>query len=228
VSPETPPPPPAEAPPPAAAEAPASAGQALLDACVADLAEGRYEDAIAKAIPAISEHPELAPSFQAVADVAADQLERRRTAPIDRDSAAGAPYASAPPPAYYPPPPPGYYGRRERARLTGGVELGLPTGFRIEWKIAQSAVDGWGFRLGGNVAFYDGTYPSFELMSFVDWTLQDSWQLETSVGLGAPYPALQVGAALQWDPPDEPVFVNIGGRFGMYGGTPDIVVGWVW
>jgi hypothetical protein len=234
-----PPPPPAEAPaatPAAEPDAAAVSGDEVLARAVSALTAGDYEDALAIAIPAISAYPELAASFHAVADVAADQIERRRLfegQPAVDVEGAGEHAAAAYPPAYYPTPQPyGYRPRdRDRVKLLWGFDAGFPSGLRLEWKIARSAVDSVGVRIGGNALLYGGAvYAVTDSTAFLDFKLSEKWQLETTAGFlvyyGWTYP--QGGVAAQYDPPS-PLHVNAGLRLSLYGSVlPDVSVGFVW
>ena len=52
----------------------------------------------------------------------------------------------------------------------------------LEWKLARSAVDGVGFRIGGNTLFYGGAvYAVTDGTAFVDFKLSEKWQLETGL-----------------------------------------------
>ena len=222
-------------------------GQLLADATVA-LGEQRFEDALEIAIPAITTHPELGGSFEALALLATDQLARQAAGAL----AASLPIAQPQPQANYAPQPPAYpvrgigvspypeasppgaepYPYRQRGAHFG-VDLGLPTGLRVEWKTRrkEAAVSGGGLRLGVNAMVYYGLYAGYDLMGYVDVRAVDNWEVELMGGVTAYsgiYPWPMVGAALQYDP-EGPLQVNVGGRIGLYRAfSPDVGVGFLW
>lgn len=223
----------AEAPAEPAPPAPAQSGEEVLARAVAALTEGDYDLALTIAIPAMSAWPELAPSFKAVVDVAADQNERRRQGATGVAGAAPGPYA--PPGARTGTEgygrPPGYgYPRRNRGELLWGFDFGFPTGVRVEWKLGRRVVDSLGLRVGGNFLLYGSVYPVTDLTFFMDWKVAEVWQIETTTGLFVYYgwPYAQIGAAAQYDPKG-PMHINAGAKIGPYGSLmPDLAVGFVW
>ena len=232
--------------------APRTGGELLADATVA-LAEQRYDDALKIAIPAITDHPALGSSFEALALLATDQLARQAASaraaqlPPAAPAHTSAPYAQQP----YAPQPQGYpirgigmpdpqapragemaYPYSQR-RAHFGVDLGLPTGVRVEWKARreEAVVTGGGLRLGVNVMSYYGLYVGYDVMGFADVKAAENWEVELMGGVTAYsgiYPWPMVGAALQYDP-EGPLQLNLGGRIGLYRAfSPDIGVGFLW
>ncbi|MEL6344805.1 MAG: hypothetical protein AAFV53_16930 [Myxococcota bacterium] len=204
-----------EKPPPAIPVTPPSSvpdiGRVLLEEATFLLKVGRFEDAIALSIPAISQHPELAPSFQAVAALATDQLNRT-------DSIS----------AMTPQNMPSQTGSRSK-EVRFGVDLGLPTGVRVDWKRSRGVADSVGFQIGGTLMYL--SEPSVQLNYYVDWRMGEKFQLVTPVGLlisyGSPY--LIVGLAGQFDPPDKPFHVDVGVNVGTSSVfVPTASVGFLW
>lgn len=202
-------------------------GRALLEQITDLLASGSYDRVVALALPAVSEHPDLADSFRAAADLAQDQLARER--------AGGLPDLEDPYARYGRPVRRGAAKRGDdRKGLLLGFEVGAPTAVRGEWKIGGSAADGVGLRVGGNAMIMDSgsAYTGVDSNLYVDWNLTPKWQLETSLGVfftqsGSAYP--NVGMAVQYDPPS-PLQVNvIGARLNAYGYlVPDVSVSFLW
>ncbi len=227
---------PAEPPPPAPAVDGPSADDVLTHA-IGLLADGDYDQALRVSIPAMAKYPDLAVSFRAIADVAADQLERQRTGP--GDAAATGPSTTAPLPrpmtglprpyGYRPPP----RSPRHVTSLGFGFEIGAPIGFRLELDLdakKPGGVDAIGVRAGGNTMFYHDVWPVSDMTAFMDFRVNETWQIEATAGgfvyFGFMYPS--AGAALQYDPKG-PLFVNAGARLGPYGSwLPDATAGFVW
>lgn len=205
----------------------AEAGEVVLERAVLALAEGRFDDAIAIATPAISRYPALASSFRAVLEVAVDQDGRAPTAP--RVVGWQDPYAYEPryPPSYRPVP----SARADGAGAHAGVDLGFPTGVRGELTFGKPGVHAVGLRLGANLLEYGGLYVVGDTTAYVDFAGRKggNWQTEVTTGLvwyyGSPY--FQVGLAAQYDPPT-PLLVNLGARITVVGVAPDVSVGFMW
>jgi hypothetical protein len=200
-------------------------GDQVLQIAIEELTAGRYENALAVAIPALAKYPDLAPSFHAVIDVAADQLERQRQAAVSTT----APGSTAIP-SYHPitsrRPAPGHVS----GQLLWGFDLGLPTGLRVEWRFGGKVVDSMGLRVGGNLIVYDGAHAIADMSLITDFRVVEDWQLEVVTGLltyyGWVYP--QIGAAVQYDPKG-PLQANLGAKVGPYASfMPDAGVAFVW
>ena len=206
----------------------------VLASTISMLATGAYEEALRTSIPAIAKYPAYAESFRAVADVAADQLERLRSGTPPTTTASPAPLPSPvsalPRPYGYRPPP---RGPRHRVSLGFGFEVGAPSGFRLELDLdarKPGGVDSIGVRAGGNLMLYHDVWPVSDMTAFMDFRVNETWQLEATAGgfvyFGFLYPS--VGAALQYDAKG-PMFVNAGARLGPYGSwLPDATAGFVW
>lgn len=241
--PGTTPTPPAPA-PPASAPAPlpaaiAATGEQVLDEAIARLALGDYTEALAIAIRAQAQYPDLAVSFESIAGLAVDQLERQR-------QGAAAPAQSAPSPAPSRPPgfsrlpPPRSYGAmpsrsapRRTTRALAGFEIGTPTGFRAEIDLGakrNGSVTAIGLRVGGNALSYNGQWPVADVTLYMDFRAAEKWRIEGLVGgfsyFGWVYP--ETGVAVRYDPKG-PLLATLGGRIGPYGSLlPDASVGFVW
>jgi hypothetical protein len=114
-----------------------------------------------------------------------------------------------------------------------GVELGLPTGLRFEWKFAGRVVDGIGLRAGVNgVTDFNTSFMwGPDLLAYTDFRLSESWDLELGAGMvlvSGSYFTPQLGGAIQFDPPS-PIQVQLGLR-GTFVGyvVPDVSVGLMW
>ncbi|MFT7519917.1 MAG: hypothetical protein ACI9MC_002061 [Kiritimatiellia bacterium] len=203
-------------------------GRALLDQVTTLLSDGSFQKVIDLSLPAVSAHPELADSFRAAADLAADQLDRERNpVPISQFGVIGGS--------------PGYRPVRlgaakrgdEREGLLLGFEIGLPTAVRVEYKIGGTAVDSVGFRVGGNLLLTGSSsaYNGVDVTIYTDANLTKRYQIELMTGLffdpfGSPY--LTAGAAVQYDPPS-PLQINMGLRVATSGYiAPELTVGFVW
>ena len=210
--------------------APKPTGAEVLASCTKLLEVGLWEDALEVAIPAIVDYPDHAKAFEVVATIATDQLVRAATAPAVTPVSA----------AYRPAEPPVVVYRSGTARssrrkpgesvMRWGFDLGFPSGLRAEWHLARTIVTDVGFRVGGNVMFYDGAQVTSDITGFVDWRLVESWDLETSVGTVVyfGYPYAVIGAAAQYDPKG-PVQVQVGARVGPYAMVvPEASVSFVW
>lgn len=215
----TPPAPPAPATATATAPDPAR-GEELLRMATEALLAGDYEVVVHIAIPSISEYPELAPSFRAVAEIAIDQQERafeKLTFDADGDRE-----------VYLPGIEPGGPIGGNRDGLAGGVELGLPTGVRVEWRFPRGAVTSIGARSGVSLNWPYG-YGMFANSVFADFRIAEHLELEPNVGLtvfsGSVYGLVLL--SLQYDPPP-PIQGNFGvGIAGSYIAI-DATVGFVW
>lgn len=232
VVPAVPPAPPSATPTAIPVAAEVTADTVLADA-ITLLAEGEYDQALRVSIPAIAKYPDHAASFRAVADVAADQLERLRAstgAAVTTSTPLPRPVTGLPKPYAYRAPP---RAPRHETSLGLGFEVGAPTGFRLELDLdakKPGGVDAIGIRAGGNTMFYHDVWPVSDTTAFMDFRVNDTWQVEATAGgfvyFGNIYPS--VGAALQYDPAG-PMFVNAGARLGPYGSwLPDTTAGFVW
>jgi hypothetical protein len=205
---------------------PSASGYELLERATGALGRGEYERALEIAVPALSAYPDLAASFQAVIDVAHDQIARRPPGPPGSPELSPPPLGAEPPPRFVTT----WVGERPLGPTKIGFEVGLPTGLRVEWDTAMPLVSDLGFRVGGNVLAY-GPYGVADLTGFVDLHLAEPLEIELSAGLVLVYlylPLPQAGAAIQIDP-EGPLHVNLGARVALYYGTvPDVNVGFVW
>lgn len=226
-----------------------SAGDADADKLVQELsnllAQGKYEDVLRRALPAISNHPDYSATFQAIADIATGQLERRRSGSgVSVQSNLQRPPPSSPPPREYntrtEPTYKGFYPTREdwkrsRKDLKGlrvGMDLGLPIGGRLEYKFATPSLDSIDLRVGANLNMVNFVYPypGLEASLAVDFNLgRSDWQIEMIHGVTTGYYSLYpiFGGAIQYDPPT-PLQVNFGFKIGGYALIPDIGVGFLW
>ncbi len=235
-------------PTPAPAPAPKPSADQVLAKATTLLAEGDYLAALDEAIPAISDYPHRASSFEAVAKIAVDQLQRAR----DRENG----IAPLPPTAWqgqqltHDPRPinPGYptaasnsaspvYPRRRQAPsddprgpILFGFDLGMPTGARVEWKAKGAVVDGVGLRVGANLLVYSSVFISPNFLTYVDFQSNGNWQFEMNGGIVlyyfTAYPSF--GLAAQYDPP-EPLQASLGAMVATYGMLQlDVNVGFLW
>lgn len=182
-------------------------GSALLAEVTDDLEAGRYADVIAKSIPAMSTFPEQAESFRAAADLAMSRLDRQSPSTSGR-------IERRPPP-------------REKQGIELGFEAGFPTGARAEIKIARQ-IDSVGMRVGGTyLPFVDEM--GWELDFFMDVAMQGDWQIEGYMGFLVYDTAFsQLGADIQWDPPNHPFQAQAGVGLWAYGLQPHLSTGFVW
>jgi len=212
AEPQDPGPPPAARPLQLSAPAPAPSGDVVLAEVITLLEQGDFRRALELAIPAISAHPHLAPSFRAAADLAMDQLHRQGATAVYLNPTPG----SLPPSA----------GPRE---LRFGFDAGTMTGVRIEWSRPGSRIDGIGFRTGTGLMVYSSVIFTGHAAAYIDWRLNDKLQLETPLGIlfygASPYPLIQLG--LQVNPPGKPMHFNIGIGY-LSGFLPDLGVGFLW
>jgi hypothetical protein len=202
------------------------------------LAAGDWYGALELAVRSITDYPDQAESFDAIARIATDQLARSR-GPASAGAPVGAPTGSPTPdatvwrnPGTWRPggwterPHPG--ARDPRKGILLGFDVGLNTGARIEWKAKGRTVDGVGFQASLGTIIYGGLYLMPVTQVYVDFASRSDWQFETSLGMfwssGTPYPLVGVGA--QWDPP-RPIQVSLGLDVGP-GVFPDVSVGFLW
>jgi hypothetical protein len=203
------------------------AARAVLDQVTALLAEGQFDEVVRQALPAAARYPDLAPAFQAAAALAVDQ--KQREAEGSWANLAGPIVVAARPE------PRERWGVTHRgdprSGLLLGFDVGVPIGFRGEWKIGGRAVDGMGIRVGGGLLLGDVYgYTGSDSSTYLDWNLTRRWQLETLVGVFVTAEEEvfgTVGVALQYDPAS-PVQINLGARVGGSYIAPDISLGFLW
>ena len=183
-------------------------GEELLSQATALLTEGAFEDAVAIAVPAISQYPALAPSFRVIADLAMDQLHRATSTSAN---------------IYMQP-------ARSTVERRIGFEMGTCNGMRLDWKMSRRTIDSMGLRLSAGPMINSwGVYFVTHATYYLDWNLGGNLQLETPVGLllydGWPYGV--IGASLQYDPPN-PIQVNLGANLFVSGFFPELSVAFLW
>ena len=241
-------------PAPVEAAATAPTGDQVLAEATSKLRQRDWEGALDLAIPAIATYPDLAASFQAIAQLATDQIargpqftppgghgsapvsgssERPLAVPVDGQQPTNPSDPSADP----------YYGWRSprwrddrphpaaddpREGILFGFDAGLNNGLRVEWKVKGRTVDGVGLQAGLGTWVYGGLYLAPTTQVYMDFQSRSDFQFETSLGIlwasGSAYPLVGIGA--QWDPP-KPIHINAGVDVGL-GVFPDVSVGFLW
>ena len=186
-------------------------GDDVLAEAIALLEGGQFHEAVQIAVPAVSQYPDLAVSFLAVAELATDQIHRTDVVTV----AAAA--------------------RREHPPLRAGVDLGMPTGLRVEWGTRSNFLTGWGLRGGlsltyANSAWFHGIAVSVPFSIYADFRLYEPFEIETWAGFvwfsSSVYGLL--GAGGQWDP-EGPLQVTVGGSVGPYSAfSPEATATFLW
>lgn len=200
------------------------------------------------AIPAIATYPDLAASFQAIAQLATDQIARGPSFQPPGSSSTTEQPLAVPGPGGQPTNPNSgssdpYYGWRSprwddsrphpaaddpREGILIGFDAGLTNGVRVEWKAKGRTVDGVGLQAGLGTWVYGGLYLAPITQVYMDFQSRSDFQFETSLGIlwysGSAYPLVGIGA--QWDPP-KPIQITAGVDVGL-GVFPDVSVGFLW
>lgn len=228
-----------------------SVGSLELERAVELLNQGDYSASLRISVPAVSKYPDLSLSFLAVSNLAMahqqpgggglraenvgafltpDEAARLQAItdgaalnPMDRMTGEIQPMRLPP---------------RPRGRMLMGIEMGLPLGFRAEWKLpppdrsSLGALDSVGMRMGMGVMAPWNWYTNgaLEMLGTLDWGAGMDVQVQTSMGLiylldwGG---SLSVGSALQYDPPS-PFQVSLGGHVDLNGFTPEANIAYLW
>ncbi|MBN2798416.1 MAG: hypothetical protein JXX28_04650 [Deltaproteobacteria bacterium] len=229
-----------------------SEGDEALALAVRLLNQGDYAQALRVSVPAVSKYPGLSLSFLAVAQLAMNHQDTHpggyptgSYAPLSPYLAPGELEATPITPrgsgvlntgTFVPPKGLEHGG----GRLLMGVDMGLPTGFRAEWKFpadedeagSLGTLDSVGMRMGMGWMipwqWYSGT--TFAMLGTLDWGAGMDLQVETSMGMiylidwGG---SLAVGSALQYDPKG-PFQASLGGYIDVNGVTPEASVAFLW
>lgn len=195
--------------------------RAPLDRASRALAAGHYGDAARLGVEGMSAWPEASESFALVARLGIKGLERQAAAMVNHPVAAAQPPAAPAPVAPKPAP------AKAGPQRSTGLDVGLITGFRMEWAIPAPRVDAVGFRLGfGWASIYGDSTGTGAAHGYVDLILgpDPRFQLHLSQGF-APTP--MVGTAFQYDP-EGPLQMQAGVHFGVQGFAPEASVSWLW